>query len=233
MKKSNGVFFKLFLGSLNMKRLSSDIVFFTLVKAFEESSFQWQVISFSVRMDYLQKRNTPANHDWKSTLRYYFTPFRALGTKSYKKGPFGVFFCGRSDSLNMKGTEFYFIGLVKLNIQRPIFGNEPLLSQVRKIYEFRIVFGWVILSVCYPIWTCNTEKRHSSTMMGGNGKGIILQINGSSLSLPLNMALVCISFQSIGYSADLCDDPLSFVMPLLWVFQKNAFSVVTLCVCLV
>ena len=46
------------------------------------------------------------------------------------------------------------------------------------------------------------------------------------------MALVCISFQSIGYSADLHDDPLSWVMPLLWVFQKNALSTVILFVCL-
>ena len=68
--------------------------------------------------------------------------------------------------------------------------------------------------------------------MGENGKGIILQITGSLL-LPLNMALICISFQSIGYSADLRDDPLSRVMPLLWVFQKNALSAVALCVCLV
>ena len=49
-------------------------------------------------------------------------------------------------------------------------------------------------------------------MMGENGKGIILKINGSSLSLPLNMALVYTSCQSIGYSADLRDDPLSWVI---------------------
>ena len=33
--------------------------------------------------------------------------------------------------------------------------------------------------------------------------------NGSCLSLPLNMELVYISCQSIGYLDDLCDDPLS------------------------
>ena len=87
VKKPHGVLFKLFLGSLNMKRLSSDLVFFTLIKAFEESSLRWYVISFSVRIDYLRKRNTPANHDWKSSLRYDFILFQALGTKSYKKGP--------------------------------------------------------------------------------------------------------------------------------------------------
>ena len=46
-------------------------------------------------------------------------------------------------------------------------------------------------------------------MMGKMGIESFLQINGSSLSLPFSMALVCISFQSIGYSADLYDDPLS------------------------
>ena len=53
------------------------------------------------------------------------------------------------------------------------------------------------------------EKESLINHDGGNGKGIILQINGSSLLLPLNMALVCISFQSIGYSGDIRDDPLS------------------------
>ena len=86
VKKPHGVIFKLFLGSLNMKRLSSDFVFLTLVKAFEESSLQWQVISFLVRIDYLWKRNTLANHAWKSYLRHYFILFWALGTKSYEKG---------------------------------------------------------------------------------------------------------------------------------------------------
>ena len=43
----------------------------------------------------------------------------------YEKGPFGVFFRLRSDSLNMNDTEFAFIGLVKLNIERPILGTNP------------------------------------------------------------------------------------------------------------
>ena len=45
-----------------------------------------------------------------------------------------------SDSLNMNYTEFSFIGLVKINIEIPFFGNEPLLSQVRKTYENGLVF---------------------------------------------------------------------------------------------
>ena len=169
-------------------------------------------------MDYLRKRNTPANHDYKSSLGYYFILFQALETKSYEKGPFGVFFHGRSDSLNMNNTKLTFIGLVRLKIERPSFGNEPLLSQVRKTYEFVLVFRWAIMSVCYPLWTHKIKKRHSSIMMGKMGRESFLQINGSSLLLPLNMALICISFQSIGYSSDLHDDPFSWVTPLLWVF---------------
>ena len=38
MKNSNGVSFKLFLDSLNMKRSLTNLVFFMLIKAFEESS---------------------------------------------------------------------------------------------------------------------------------------------------------------------------------------------------
>ena len=59
----------------------------------------------------------------------------------YEKGPYGFFFHGCSDSLNVNDTEFNFNELVKLNIERPFFGNEPLLSQIRKIYEFGLVFG--------------------------------------------------------------------------------------------
>ena len=69
----------------------------------------------------------------------------------YEKGPYGVFFRGCSDSLNMNDTELTFIGLVKLNIERPSFGNEPLLSQVHKTYEFGLVFGQDIMSVYYPL----------------------------------------------------------------------------------
>ena len=111
----------------------------------------------------------------------------------------------------MSDTELNFIGLIKLNIERPSFGNESLLSQVCKTYEFGLVFGWAIMSVCYLLWTHKNKKRRSSTMMGKMGRKSFFKYNGS-LSLPLNMELVCISFQSIGYSADLHDDPLSWVM---------------------
>ena len=67
--------------------------------------------------------------------------FFGSGELFYEKGPYGVFFRGRSDSLNMNDTEFSFIGIVKLNIERPSFGNEPLLSQVHKTYKFGLVLG--------------------------------------------------------------------------------------------
>ena len=77
--------------------------------------------------------------------------FFGSGELFYEKGPYGVFFCGRSDSIDMNDTEFSFIGLIKSNIERPSFGNEPLLSQVLKKYEFGLVFGRAITSVCYPL----------------------------------------------------------------------------------
>ena len=73
------------------------------------------------------------------------------GELFYEKENFGVLFRGRLDSLNMNDTELTFIGLVKLNIERPSFGNEPLLSQVRKTHEFGLVSRRDITSVCYPL----------------------------------------------------------------------------------
>ena len=44
----------------------------------------------------------------------------------YEKGPYGVFIHGHLDSLNMNDTELTFIGLVKLNTERPFFlGTNP------------------------------------------------------------------------------------------------------------
>ena len=139
-KRPNGVSFKLFSDSLNMKRLSS-----TCILHIHKSI--WRITS--PKAGYL---------------------FFGLDRLFYEKEPFGVFFCLRSGSLNMNDVEFAFIGLVKLNIERPFFGDKPLLSQVRKTYEFGIVFKWAILSVCYHLWTHKTKKRHSSTMMGGMGR---------------------------------------------------------------
>ena len=41
-----------------------------------------------------------------------------------KKDPL-EFYLVCSDSLNMKYTEFYFIGLIKLNIERPFLRTNP------------------------------------------------------------------------------------------------------------
>ena len=54
--------------------------------------------------------------------------FFSSGELIYEKGPYRLFFYGHSDSLNMNDTELTFIGLDKLNIERPSFGNETLLS---------------------------------------------------------------------------------------------------------
>ena len=52
--------------------------------------------------------------------------FFGSGELFYEKGPYGVFFRGCSNSLNMNVTKFSFIGLVKLNIERPFFwGMNP------------------------------------------------------------------------------------------------------------
>ena len=142
MKRNpNGLFFKFFQESLNVKRLSRKLVFFTIVKVLEELSLRWQFTHFLVQIDQLQKRSTPANHDWKSSPGYHFILFWALETKSYKKGPFGFFFHFHSDSVNMNDTKLTFNGLVELNTERPSFGDEPLLSQVREIYENGLILG--------------------------------------------------------------------------------------------
>ena len=69
--------------------------------------------------------NTLVDFTSKSSLGNYFILFQALRTKSYEKRPFGVFFHFRLDSLNMNDTEFSFIGIVKLNTERPVQGTNP------------------------------------------------------------------------------------------------------------
>ena len=92
-----------------------------------------------------------------------------------KKDPLEfTLFC--SDSLNMNCTEFSFIGMIKLNIERTFFRNEPLLSQGHEIYENGLDFRRATTSVSYPLWTCKNEKRYSSIMMGGLREGNHLQI---------------------------------------------------------
>ena len=70
----------------------------------------------------------------------------------------------------MNFTEFSFVGLVKLNIETPFLGNEPFLSQVRKMYENGLVFERATMSVCYPLWTRKNEKE-ALINHGGEIKG--------------------------------------------------------------
>ena len=57
-------------------------------------------------------------------ILYFFGPY---GLNNMKKDPSeSSLVC--SESLNMNYTKFSFIGLVKLNIERAIFGKEPILS---------------------------------------------------------------------------------------------------------
>ena len=142
-------------------------------------------------------------------------------------------FC--SDSLNMNYTKFSFIGLVKLNIERPFFwGTNPSFLRFVKHMNLDLSEGWAISSVCYPLWTRKNKKRHSSIMMGKLrvGNQFILQINGS-FSLPLNMALVYISFSQLGIQMDCKSIHFHESCNSFESSQKNAMSSVILCISLV
>ena len=102
-KRPNGFFFKLFSNSLSMKRLSSTCILQTHKSI-------WRIVSptggylFFGSDGLFTKKEHSSQSCWKSSLRYYFILFRALETKSYEKGPFGVFFRIHSESLNMNNT---------------------------------------------------------------------------------------------------------------------------------
>ena len=149
-----------------------------------------------------------------------------------KKYPHGVFFRIRLDSLNMNDTEFSFSGLIKLNIERPILGMNP--SSLRFVKHMSLdLSSEKLYRVFFTVFELIKPKIGTHRSWWGKWEGNHFVNNGSCLLLPLNMALVYTSCQSIGYLADLRDNPLSWVMSLLWVFQKNALSTVALCVCLV
>ena len=162
-------------------------------------------------------------------ILYFFGP---QGLNHTKKDPYGVFFRIRSDSLNMNNTEFSFSGLVKLNIERPILGTDPSSLRFVKHMSLELFFD-KLYRVFVTLFELVKPKRGTHQSWWEKWEGNHFANNGSCLSLPLNMALVCTSCQSIGYSTELHNDPLSWVMSLLWVFQKNALSTVALCVCLV
>ena len=62
-------------------------------------------------------------------------------------------------------NEFTSIGLIK-KWWKTLFGNEPLLSQVREKYENGLIIWWALMSVCYPLWTHKNEKRNSPFKVG-------------------------------------------------------------------
>ena len=100
----------------------------------------------------------------------------------------------------MNDTEFSFIGLLKLNVERPILGMSP--SSLRFIKHMILDLSFdKLYRVFVTLFELIKSKEELIDHDGGNGKGIIFANNGSCLSLALNMSLVCISYQSIGYSA--------------------------------
>jgi hypothetical protein len=79
-RETHGVSFKLFSHSIKMKRLSSDLVLFTLVKVFEEN-IRWAIV-------------------------YHFFGLIEL---LYEKGTERVLFKCFSDSINMKNPRVFYL----------------------------------------------------------------------------------------------------------------------------
>ena len=87
-----------------------------------------------------------------------------------KKDPFGVFFHIHSDSLNMNDTEFYFNGLIKLNIKRPILGSNPSSLMFVKYMSLELSFNKLYQVFVTLFELVKLKKRHSSIMMGEMGR---------------------------------------------------------------
>ena len=118
----------------------------------------------------------------------------------------------------MNDTKLDFNGLIKLNTERPSFGNEPLLSHVHKTYENGLIFQWATTSVCYPLWSRKNEKeelilRDEEIKRKGN---IFSFVSMAAHSPYLNMAHVCIfifeqlGIQLVSESIHFHDSPNSF-----------------------
>ena len=56
-----------------------------------------------------------------------------------------------SDSLNMNYIEFSFIGIIKLNIERPFLGTNPYFLRFVKHMSLHSSEGGAKSSVCYPL----------------------------------------------------------------------------------
>ena len=92
--------------------------------------------------------------------------------------------------LIMNDTEFYFSGLVKLNIGRPILGLNP--SFLRFVKHMRLdLSSDKLYRVFVTLFELVKPKRGTHRSWWGKWEGNHFVNNGSCLSLPLNMALVC------------------------------------------
>ena len=130
----------------------------------------------------------------------------------------------------MNDTELTIIGLIKLNNERPSFGNEPLFSQVCKMYENGFVFKWSIMSVFYSLWTRKNEKE---AFINHDG-----EIKGRESIHFANRMVVwhhlwtwhLFAFHLVNWVFNLLPSRFSFmihVTPLI--ISKNASSTVALC----
>ena len=110
----------------------------------------------------------------------------------------------------MNDTDFTFNRLVKVNSERPSFGNESLLSQVRKIcvmdlshYKLQLMFVTLFELV-------KMKRGTHPSRWGNRGKGGCFSFSFMVVySPPLNMAPVCICIsEQLGFSSCLQVDPL-------------------------
>ena len=90
----------------------------------------------------------------------------------------------------MNDTEFSFSGLVKLNIERPVLGMNP--SSLRFIKHMSLnLSSDKLYRVFVTLFELIKLKRGTHRSWWGKWEGNHFANNGSCLSLPLNMALVC------------------------------------------
>jgi len=90
----------------------------------------------------------------------------------------------------MDDTEFSFSGLIKLNIERPVLGTNP--SSLRFVKHMRLdLSSDKLYRVFVTLFELVKPKRGTHQSWWGKWEGNHFANNGSCLSLPLNMALVC------------------------------------------
>ena len=90
----------------------------------------------------------------------------------------------------MNDTEFSFIRLVKLNIERPILGTNP--SSLRFVKHMSLdLSSDNLYRVFVTLFELIKPKRGTHQSWWGKWEGNHLANNESCLSLPLNTTLVC------------------------------------------